>query len=72
MEARQKNKEMEHKFMMKDKKKVRKEDLIRSVLPTDDIDKIYDNEHFFDEKKEEASDAGDSDLYEENDDDYDE
>lgn len=70
MANRQKNRELEKKFLAKDKKMSRKEDLIKSVIPTDDIEKLYDNKNFFEDKNGKGGD-NDSDLYEENDDDYD-
>lgn len=70
MEGRQKRKELELKFIEKDKKAKRKENLLQKILPSDEIDKLYDNENFFDGEKKKESDHDDSDQYEENDDDF--
>jgi len=69
---RQRNREMEKKFLKNKSKKDRREGLIRSVLPTDDIDHLYDNENFDDLKEKKNHEDDDSDQYEENDDDYEE
>lgn len=78
MVNRQKNKELEEKFMSKDKKRQRRADMLKKVLPSDDIDKLYDDELHEDSKAPKkkgpnfGEEDGDSDLYEENDDDFDE
>ena len=74
MQSRQRKKELEQKFLDKEKRKSRKEDLLQSILPTDDIDKLYDDENFDDLKKKNGAgdEDDDSDMYEEDDADYDE
>ena len=51
MQIRQKNQLLEAKFQSKDKKKQRKEQNNKRVLPSDDIDKLYDDENFDDLKE---------------------
>ena len=75
MQTLQKNKLLEAKFRVKDKKKLRKEDQLQKVQKSDAIDKLYDEEKTDDTKEKKndfGKEDGDSELYEENSDDYDE